>query len=328
MDLPLPLRAKIEEKADACSQEKLIAAANAISLRYRRESGRGNRLLTEDLEALSYAIARMPATFGAVCTALSHTAAVFGGSLESVLDVGAGTGAADWAVRECCPDIQRFTCLERENAMMKLGRELMQADEVLAQAAWLRQDLVTSELSCHADLVCESYALNELTDSAREDAVRKLWNCADKLLLLIEPGTPVGFSHLRKARTQLLALGGHMVAPCVHEGICPLPEDDWCQFTCRVQRSRLQKLLKGGDAPYEDEKFSYLAMAKEPSVLPDGRILRHPVKGSGHIGLKLCTAQGITETVVTKKQGEAYKAARKASAGDFLAVSSTLSMRK
>lgn len=324
MDLPLPLREKIEEKAAACSQEKLIAAAKAISLRYRQESGKGNRLLTEDLEALSYAIARMPATYGAVCTSLSHTVSLFREPIGSVLDVGAGTGAADWAIRECCPEAAEFTCLERENAMMKLGRELMQADDILADARWLRQDMVTAEIPCHADLVCESYALNELSDSAREAAVLKLWNAADRLLLLIEPGTPVGFSHLKKARLQLLALGGHMVAPCVHENGCPLPEDDWCQFTCRVSRSRLQKLLKGGDAPFEDEKFSYLAIAKAPVELPEGRILRHPVKGSGHIGLKLCTAEGVGDVTVTKKHGDAYKFARKASAGD----ASTFSMRK
>ena len=328
MELPMPLREKIEEAAAACSQEALISAAKSISLRYRQQSGQGNRLLTEDTEALSYAIARMPATFGAVCTSLSHMRSHVREPLNRVLDVGAGTGAADWAIRECCPEAEVFTCLERENAMMKLGKALMQADDVLSEAMWLRQDLVTAEIGCHADLVCESYALNELSDSAREAAVLKLWNAADKLLLLIEPGTPVGFSHLKKARLQLLALGGYMVAPCVHDRACPLPADDWCQFTCRVSRSRLQKLLKGGDAPFEDEKFSYLAIAKSPVELPEGRILRHPVKGSGHIGLKLCTAEGIADVTVTKKQGDAYKSARKASAGDSFPFSAAFSAGK
>ena len=40
--------------------------------------------------------------------------------------------------------------------------------------------------------------------------------------------------------------------------------DDWCHFTCRVARSRLHKLLKGGEAPYEDEKFAFLAVARQP----------------------------------------------------------------
>lgn len=316
MDLPMPLKEKIEEKAAACSQAKLVAAAQAISLRYRQESGKGNRLLTEDLEALAYAIARMPATFGAVCTALGHTMNCYHEPIRSVLDVGAGTGAVCWAVRENCPDAEQFTCLERERAMSKLGQELMTADPVLEQAAWLRQDLSSSEINCHADLVCESYALNELSDSARENVVSQLWDAADGLLLLIEPGTPVGFSHLKKAREQLLQKGGHVVAPCPHSETCPLGDDDWCQFTCRVSRSRLQKALKGGDAPFEDEKFSFLAVSKTPVEVPTGRILRHPAKASGHIGLRLCTADGICDVTVTKKHGSLYKLARKAESGD------------
>ena len=316
MDLPGSLKEKIEEKAAGCSQAKLVEAAQAISLRYRKESGRGTRLLTEDLEALAYAIARMPATFGAVCTALGHSLGHTSAPIRSVLDVGAGTGAACWAVRECCPEASQFTCLEREKAMSRLGAELMTADEVLKNANWVRQDLAGSEITHRADLVMESYALNELSDSVREKVILELWDAADQMLLLIEPGTPVGFSHLKKARSLLLEKGGHVVAPCPHAGECPLPEDDWCQFTCRVSRSRLQKALKGGESPFEDEKFSFLAVSKAPVQTPAGRILRHPAKGSGPIGLRLCTAEQIRDITVTKKNGALYKLARKAEAGD------------
>ena len=316
MDLPGALKEKIEEKAAACSHSRLVEASQAISLRYRQESGKGNRLLTEDLEALAYAVARMPATFGAVCTALGHSLRCFDRPIRSVLDVGAGTGAGSWAVRECCPDADTFTCLERESAMIRLGRELMTADDLLQKASWIRQDLAGSGIGCHADLVLESYALNELSDTVRERVVCELWDAAQEMLVLIEPGTPVGFSHLRRAREQLIARGGHVVAPCPHAGACPLPADDWCQFTCRVSRSRLQKAMKGGDAPFEDEKFSFLAVSRTPAAVPAGRILRHPSKSSGRIGLKLCTSSGIQEATVTKRHGELYKTARKAEAGD------------
>ncbi len=316
MDLPMPLKEIIEQKANARSQTELIAASQAVSLRYRQQSGQGNRLLTKDTEALAYAIARMPATFGAVCTALTHTLHCFHAPIRTVLDVGAGTGAVCWAVREYCPEAQAFTCLEREQAMSKLGKELMAADPILKNAAWIRQDLSNTEISCHADLVCESYALNELSDQAREKVITDLWNAADTLLLLIEPGTPVGFSHLRQARELLIQMGGCVVAPCTHSEKCPLPQNDWCQFTCRVSRSRLQKALKGGDAPFEDEKFSFLAVSKTPVETPSGRILRHPSKASGHIGLKLCTADGISDVTITKKHGMLYKLARKAESGD------------
>ena len=107
-----------------------------------------------------------------------------------------------------------------------------------------------------------------------------------------------------------------MVAPCTHSGECQLKEDDWCHFACRVSRSRLHKLMKGGDVPYEDEKFSFLAMSKAPCQPAPSRILRHPLKEAGRITLRLCSENGIAEKTVTKKHGDLFKKARKANSGD------------
>lgn len=320
MELPFALKAAIEENCAAYPTSDLIAAARNISERYRNESGHGKRLLTEDVEALSYAVVRMPATFGAVSTALSHTLECFGMPIATVLDVGAGTGAATWAVHEALNGEVSFTCLEREDAMIRLGSGLMAEEETLSKALWVRHDLSAAPVSQRADLVIASYALNELSEEKRAEVLRNLWDCAEKLLVIIEPGTPVGFAQLRKAREMLIALGGHVAAPCVHQGECPLPADDWCQFTARVSRSRLHKLLKGGDVPYEDEKFSYLAVAKASVHPAECRILRHPQKESGRITLRLCTPEGIQDKAITKKQGKLFKRARKADSGDAFPI--------
>lgn len=320
MELPFALKAAIEEKCAAHPTADLIAAARNISERYRNESGHGKRLLTEDVEALSYAVGRMPATFGAVSMALRHTLDCFDAPIATVLDVGAGTGAATWAVHEAVEDPLDITCLEREEAMIRLGSGLMAEDEALSRVRWVRHDLAAAPVSQRADLVIASYALNELSEDKRAEVLRNLWDCAEKLLLIIEPGTPVGFAQLRKARETLIALGGHVAAPCVHQEECPLPADDWCQFTARVARSRLHKLLKGGNVPYEDEKFSYLAVAKETARPAECRILRHPQKESGRITLRLCMQEGIQDKTVTKKQGELFKRARKADSGDAFPI--------
>lgn len=321
MELPYALKAAIEEKCAAHSTGDLIAAARNISERYRNESGHGKRLLTQDVEALSYAVVRMPATFGAVSSALSSTLACFGAPVSTVLDVGAGTGAATWALREMLEGNVSFTCLEREEAMICLGSALMAEDEALSEVHWVRHDLAATPVTHRADLVIASYALNELSEEKRAEVLRNLWDCAEKLLVIVEPGTPVGFAQLRAAREKLIGWGGYVAAPCVHQEKCPLPEDDWCQFTARVARSRLHKLLKGGDVPYEDEKFSYLAVAKDMASPAECRILRHPQKESGRITLRLCTAEGIQDKAVTKKQGELFKRARKADSGEaFLSI--------
>ena len=316
MDLPIALKNEIELRCSRFGQNALVSAAREISRRYREESGKGKRLLTKDVEALSYAVVRMPATFGAVSTALTHTLACFREPLETALDVGAGTGAGGWALHSCLEQPVRLTCLERENAMISLGRELMAAEPELAATQWIRQDLAASAVTHSADLVMASYALNELDEKTRTATLKNLWDCTEKLLLLIEPGTPESFRQLRQARQLLTGLGGTVAAPCSHSGDCPLPEGDWCHFTCRVARSRLHKLMKEGDAPYEDEKFCYLAVSKVPCAPAPARILRHPAKEAGHIALKLCTPEGITSRTVTKKEGPLFKTARQADAGD------------
>ena len=320
MELPAELARGIAEKTEAADREQLIRAAREVSLRYRERTGQGERLLTEDMEALAYAAARMPATYGAVRRALEEAI----GRLPlperplKVLDVGAGVGAGAWAAAEVCP-IERICCLERERAMRELGAALAHESErkALQASRWQEFDLVRDELPQGADMVLVSYVLGELADQDRAQALEKCWSAAGSLLLIVEPGTPTGAAHIRQMREALHRLGAHRIAPCPGEGECPLPETDWCHFTCRVARTRLHKALKGGEAPYEDEKFSYLAVSRIPGTPCWARVLRHPVIEAGRISVKLCTRQGTQERIFRKKDA-LFKWARKASAGDGL----------
>ena len=167
------------------------------------------------------------------------------------------------------------------------------------------------------DLVIASYTLGELNDADREQVISNLWSITGKILLIVEPGTPLAFSNLRSARIQLISEGATVLAPCPHSDTCPLPDDDWCHFTCRISRSRLHKQLKGGEVPYEDEKYSYVAVTRCPVQTDAGRILRHPLVENGRITMRLCTGNGIETRCITKKQKDIYKAARKAKCGDI-----------
>ncbi|HEY5162745.1 MAG TPA: small ribosomal subunit Rsm22 family protein, partial [Terriglobales bacterium] len=74
--------------------------------------------------------------------------------------------------------------------------------------------------------------------------------------------------------------------------------------------------LKGGDLGYEDEKFSYLIASKIAGNQASARIVRHPLKHSGHVKLALCTPDDLQRPTITKSQQELYRAARKAEWGD------------
>lgn len=318
MDLPIELRSLIEKKLENNNIKDLQKNAEGISFKYREKSGKGNRLVTENIEALAYAAVRMPATYGAIMTALQNTLEIYNPQIHSILDVGAGTGAGTWAISNII-DFEDSICLEREDEMMNLGKSLMQESGIqqLENVQWEKFDLVSSEIEHKADLVICSYVLNELSETDRKQALEKLWKATNKILLIIEPGTPVGFSEIKEIRKSLMETGGKVIAPCPIIEKCPIAEDDWCHATCRVSRTKIHKLLKSGDVPYEDEKFSYIAVSKEMFEKSDfARVLRHPKIESGKITLQICSKNGISEKVITKKDKELFKLAKKASCGD------------
>ncbi|HBO58866.1 MAG TPA: rRNA methyltransferase [Alphaproteobacteria bacterium] len=279
----------------------LKQTAADISLRYR--TGRDKSLKTA-AEAAAYAATRMPATFGAVARALELTLETLETPPETLLDVGAGTGAATLAAQQLL-DLKSAICLERAAVMRDLGQKLVAAD-------WRTIDIMADDLPETADLVVASYMLNEVADPIF--AARKLWNAAESVLLIVESALPESVALLQKIRTDLTERGAHVAAPCPHDKPCA----EWCHFACRIERSRLHKQLKGGDAPFEDEKFSFIALTKAPALRRSARVLRHPQIGTNKVGLTLCTPDGIIEKTVFKPDKALYKIARKAKTGDAL----------
>ena len=194
--------------------------------------------------------------------------------------------------------------------MMARGQSLgAQGEGVL----WQRGDMLTAELP-KADLVTASFCLGELAPQDAECMAARLWDAAERMLLIVEPGTPAGHARIRRCIEILRERGAHMAAPCPGMGDCPLGADDWCHYAVRVERSRLHRFLKEGELPYEDEKFSFLAVTRE-AVHPAGaRVRRRPQVRSGYVELPLCRGDRIETVKVTRKSGN-FKAARKAEVG-------------
>lgn len=308
MTFPEAIRQETER---LCSSENIAAleqTARKISEGYRSDNA--HRTIGGEREILAYAAARMPATFGAVSRALKLSLECFGGEIRSIADYGAGTGAGIIAaalLTEC----GELFAYEQEPNMLKLGKRFCENTDIPVK--WESCDITRNLPDRKTDLAICAYCLNELPEAARQKTLASLAESADKLLI-VEPGTPASFAQMKKLRSALVELGFSIAAPCPHSGECPLPEDDWCHFSERVQRSALHKRLKGGDAPYEDEKFCFLAAEKSPSPC-SARVLRKPIIQAGRITLTLCTESGVETRIVTKSNPQ-FKKARKAEVGD------------
>ena len=314
MDIPKGLKDSINRLLSENKASNIIENAQTISNRYRKNDGKGKRLLTNESEAVSYATSRMPATYAAVYSVFKQILANYNEKMTSLLDVGAGTGAGTWAVNEI-ENMSQITCLEIEKSMSNIGKKLMK-NTALDNVQWKSYDILQDEIVEKADIVLTSYMINELPEQEREKVVLKLWQATDKLMVVIEPGTPEGFKNILNIRNLIKEQGGYIVAPCFCNDGCPIKENDWCAFYARVARSSIHRQAKGGNLGYEDEKFSYIAFSKMPVEITGERILRHPQINSGFVKVKLCTADGIQEKTYSKKDGEIYKKIKKLDAGE------------
>lgn len=299
VQLPASVRRAIEERADVVGFPALKRAAGALSDAYRE--GRAARLTKEDAIA-AYLVTRMPATYA---TAYKVLGELRGLPIASVLDVGAGTGAAALAARMHFPGANAVTLIERDPSLAEIALGF------LPGATAIHADITHMAAMPPHDLVIAGWSVGELSTPI----AAKLWQAARVALVVIEPGTPRGAGVIRAVREELLAAGARMAAPCPAEMPCPLAAPDWCHFAARVERSSLHRRIKEGTLGYEDEKYSYVALVRDPITLPEARVLRHPWHHPGLIELELCTPRGIDQRRVMKRDREAFRAARKAEWG-------------
>ena len=124
---------------------------------------------------------------------------------------------------------------------------------------------------------------------------------------MIEPGTPRGHERLIEARARLVEAGAHTIAPCPHDNPCPLTSEDWCHFSVRLPRSKLHRTVKQSELSFEDEKFSYVALSREPLGRDYSRVTKRPKVTKAHVELELCQAPGLAIERALRRNRDRYK---------------------
>ncbi|XP_010496921.1 PREDICTED: methyltransferase-like protein 17, mitochondrial, partial [Camelina sativa] len=224
-----------------------------------------------------------------------------------VLDFGAGTGSGFWAVQEVWPkSVERVNIVEPSQSMQRAGRNLIQGlkdlplihgyTSLLALSKEINKQCkeINEKSQRKHDLVIASYVLGEIPSlKDRITVVRQLWDLTDDLLVLVEPGTPHGANIISQMRSHILWMekrklrklenkmkkagaekavldlksGAHIVAPCPHDGKCPLENTgNYCHFVQRLQRTSSQRSYKRTKGVplrgFEDEKFSFVVFRR------------------------------------------------------------------
>ncbi|CAG8516268.1 1164_t:CDS:10 [Ambispora leptoticha] len=309
---------------------------------------------------------------------------------KRVLDFGTGPGTAIWATQQVWQnDPEIFVGIDKSHSMLAIANSLlsMQPATDQSQKVVFRRFLEYNPAATKYDLVISAFSLNELSENARRTTLDSMWKLTRDILVLIERGTPAGFDTIAKARqtilqesnNQLVVVeqnnlsssayiverdaainepketteelnGAHVVAPCPHDGICPLMASrNWCHFSQRIQRPSYLMRTKKSKFNLEDSMYSYVILRK--GIRPEYNFSRHlgdpkstlhsheyftiqelkdnayhwsrlilpPIKRKGHIVMDVCHKKGFIERcVIPKSQGKIeYRDAKKSMWGDL-----------
>ncbi len=240
---------------------------------------------------------------------------------ESQLDFGCGPGTALFAAQAQWPSLKQFMAIDTAQPMLDVAKEL--ATQVGLEGVNWKRFMSVAEGRPRYDLVTCAHTLAELGDDGlRSQAVEHLWSQTGRFLVLVERGNAEGFRLIRNARQLLLEkFAGELqiVAPCSHQLECPM-RGSWCHFAQRVQLAPLQSELFNLPKGFEDQKFSYLVLERTGAAqgAPLPRLVRPPLKRSGHVIQDACMPEGVIQRFVVAKSAGAqvFYDARKSHWGD------------
>eukprot|EP01025_Chloroclados_australasicus_P032825 TRINITY_DN3334_c2_g1_i1.p1 TRINITY_DN3334_c2_g1~~TRINITY_DN3334_c2_g1_i1.p1 ORF type:complete len:891 (-),score=127.73 TRINITY_DN3334_c2_g1_i1:769-3105(-) len=213
-----------------------------------------------------------------------------------MLDFGCGPGTAIWAAQDVWGSyLQDVAAVDHADHMLTIGNNVQKrrADQGqwIPNIRWMMHLPGISKNSFYPtmkkkyNLVVAAYVLGEITNKFERDwLVRALWSQCNDVMIIMEPGTPTGSQLVREYRAMILReeekrakkittnnvrKGVHIVAPCPHDGPCPMDLNKhwWCHFNQRFERTLVQRICKirpGGGKPrdYQDERYSYVVLRR------------------------------------------------------------------
>ena len=215
-----------------------------------------------------------------------------------VLDLGAGTGAASWALLDHLgPRPVALTAWDHSRAALRCLHNLLAA---LRSARWPETTLLTRAAPLDDfdpggepfDVILLHYVLNEFSAEGRRQLLSRAARALSPRgrLILCEPLLRDAGDYLRDLRAFALGdLGLHLLAPCPHELACPL--DGPCHDVRTWKISQALQILNSA-LKRDLRHLAYAFLVLTPEAPPAADTLRARVVGSpAHAkGQTLCPA--------------------------------------
>jgi ribosomal protein RSM22 (predicted rRNA methylase) len=217
--------------------------------------------------------------------------------LQEVVDLGCGPATSSLATRFALPGPRRYTLVDRSRSALQIGRRLLSAcagePSAVESVSTRVAQLPTFPRLPSKALVWLSMVLNELCVGTHHGPDGETF--LERLKRLFEPGSVVIIIEpaLRAAGRQLLRLhdlvlesgAWEILAPCTHQGSCPLLRakgDPWCHFHFSWEAPALvTDVARPLGLSWDTPAFSYLVLKRTDNPTlgskKTGRVIGDPM---------------------------------------------------
>lgn len=278
----------------------------------RQQAGRHR-----ERDGTAFASVALPAHYSAIYSVLDHVKRRLGPDWKvgRIIDWGAGTGSGLWAAGHCFQSadsaidrqlalstVFNYVGIDRRDGLVSIGKRLLQNIEMGDLKVSWRKSLHeedTVERARGGDFVALSaFQLSSLPNPlAKKELVKEMWESGASVIILIDHSTTEGFESIAEARQKILTMGrkelqnpdmaswpseikgAHVVAPCPHDGTCPLYHPGStrlvCGFSQRLQRPEFIRRTKHSGTGHEDVGYSYVVIRRgERPAVPEKKVGR------------------------------------------------------
>ncbi|CAA7264757.1 unnamed protein product [Cyclocybe aegerita] len=264
-------------------------------------------------DGTAFATVALPAHYSAITSVLHHVKLRMepGWEIEQVMDWGAGTGSGLWASlysfqqpsssdnvhdkTAMTSKITSYVAIDKRDGLVAIGKKLVDSTPTGAlklqwQRTFREENILLQEDGPKA-MALSAFMLTTLpTSVAQKNLVKEMWDSGAHTIVLIDHNTPEGFRAIAHAREYILELGqaeledaelatehlcgSHVLAPCPHDGACPLLRSGGhpliCGFSQRIQRPSFVQKTKQSKVGHEDVEYSYVVIQRGARPGPVG----------------------------------------------------------
>ncbi|KAI0673595.1 mitochondrial small ribosomal subunit Rsm22-domain-containing protein [Trametes maxima] len=261
-------------------------------------------------DATAFATVALPAHYSAIYAVLDNTKQRLGPEwqIQRVIDWGAATGSALWAsghafqlhadgltssdmmdVQISRSSLNSYVAIDKREGLVRIGKRIIRDVEMgNLDVSWQKsfhEDNIVDRTHGTKVLAVSAFLMSSLpTPVDRKTLVREMWDSGAEVMILIDHD----FEIVAEAREQFLKLGrkelddpsmshlpirgSHVVAPCPHDGACPLYQPGAsklvCSFSQRLQRPDFVRKTKHSGTGHENMDYSYVVIRRGPRPAP------------------------------------------------------------